>query len=87
MTRMDIHTGDPTKTWNYTTVENWSVNWDTRHVHLSINGRDHALQCYTADCKVIHEFIGGYVFLSLRSPEKSQTLDEEYFQKLTGGRD
>lgn len=41
--------------------------------------------CLSADCKVIHEFIGGYIFLSMRSKEANQTLNEEQFHKLTGG--
>ena len=42
-------------------------------------------QCLTADCKVVHEYIGGYIFLSMRSGDKNQTLNEELFHKLTGG--
>ena len=42
-------------------------------------------QCLTADCKVVHEFIGGYIFLSMRSGDKNQALNEELFHKLTGG--
>lgn len=41
--------------------------------------------CLSADCKVVHEFIGGYIFLSMRSKEVNQQLDEELFHKLTGG--
>lgn len=41
--------------------------------------------CLSADCKVVHEFIGGYIFLSMRSKESNQTLNEEMFHKLTGG--
>ena len=44
-----------------------------------------SFQCLSADCKTVHEFIGGYVFVSMRSLDKSQTLDEQLFQKLTGG--
>lgn len=44
-----------------------------------------AFSCVTTDCKVVHEFIGGYIFMSTRSREKSNTLNEELFQKLTGG--
>lgn len=39
----------------------------------------------SADCKVVHEFIGGYIFLSMRSKDTNQTLDVELFHKLTGG--
>lgn len=42
-------------------------------------------QCFTADCKVVHEYIGGYIFLSMRSPDRSQNLNEELFHRLTGG--
>ncbi len=44
-----------------------------------------AFSCVTADCKIVHEFIGGYIFMSTRSREKSDTLNEELFHKLTGG--
>lgn len=43
--------------------------------------------CLSADCKVIHEFIGGYIFMSIRSKDNNQTLDDELFHKLTGGWD
>ena len=42
-------------------------------------------QCLSADCKVIHEFIGGYVFLSMRSKESNHQLNQELFHKLTWG--
>lgn len=41
--------------------------------------------CLSADCKVVHEFIGGYIFLSMRSKDANQQLNEEMFHKLTGG--
>lgn len=44
-----------------------------------------AFTCVTTDCKVVHEFIGGYIFMSTRSREKSDTLNQELFHKLTGG--
>ncbi|KAK5973242.1 putative mitogen inducible protein product [Trichostrongylus colubriformis] len=39
----------------------------------------------SADCKIVHEFIGGYIFLTMRSKEQNQSLNEELFHKLTGG--
>uniref|UniRef100_A0A673ZN85 FERM domain containing kindlin 1 n=1 Tax=Salmo trutta TaxID=8032 RepID=A0A673ZN85_SALTR len=39
------------------------------------------------DCKVVHEYIGGYIFLSTRSKDQNETLDEELFHKLTGGQE
>ncbi|KAJ7398900.1 Fermitin family 1 [Pitangus sulphuratus] len=43
-----------------------------------------AFTCLSADCKIIHEYIGGYIFLSTRSKDQNETLDEELFHKLTG---
>lgn len=34
---------------------------------------------------MVHEYIGGYIFLSTRSKDQNETLDEELFHKLTGG--
>lgn len=44
-----------------------------------------AFSCVTADCKIVHEYIGGYIFMSTRSRDQSNTLNEELFHKLTGG--
>lgn len=46
-----------------------------------------AFCCVSCDCKVVHEFIGGYIFLSTRSKDQNETLDEELFHKLTGGQE
>ena len=35
--------------------------------------------------QVVHEFIGGYIFLSMRTKDANQTLNDELFHKLTGG--
>lgn len=40
---------------------------------------------YTLCLQVAHEFIGGYIFLSMRSKDQTQTLNEDLFNKLTGG--
>ena len=46
-----------------------------------------AFTCQSCDCRVVHEYIGGYIFLSTRSKDQNETLDEELFRKLTGGQD
>lgn len=46
-----------------------------------------AFTCLSADCKVVHEYIGGYIFLSTRSKDQNETLDEDLFHKLTGGQE
>ena len=52
---------------------------------MSFEDEELVFECLTADCKVVHEFIGGYIFLSMRSGDRNQTLNEELFHKLTGG--
>jgi kindlin 2 len=86
MVRMDLHSGDVLRTWRYQNVKAWSVNWEIKQVQVSFEGEeDIYFQCLTADCKVVHEFIGGYIFLSMRSGDRNQSLNEELFHKLTGG--
>lgn len=83
--KMDINTGDHQKTWRFNTMKAWNVNWEIKHMMVQFEEGNIMFSCQSADCKVIHEFIGGYIFLSTRSKGASQTLDEELFHKLTGG--
>ncbi|XP_076355270.1 unc-112-related protein-like [Tachypleus tridentatus] len=83
--RMDLHTGDHIKTWRFNTMKVWNVNWEVKQVEVQFEEETIAFSCLTADCKVVHEFIGGYIFLSMRSKDQNQTLNEELFHKLTGG--
>uniref|UniRef100_A0A671X083 FERM domain containing kindlin 3b n=1 Tax=Sparus aurata TaxID=8175 RepID=A0A671X083_SPAAU len=84
--RIDLGVGDVVKTWRYNNMKQWNVNWDIRQLAIEFEGNVNiAFSCVTADCKIVHEFIGGYIFMSTRSREKSSTLNEELFHKLTGG--
>ncbi|XP_071400839.1 fermitin family homolog 3-like isoform X3 [Centroberyx affinis] len=84
--RIDLGVGDVVKTWRYNNMRQWNVNWDIRQVAIEFDGNVNiAFSCVTADCKIVHEFIGGYIFMSTRSRDKSDTLNEELFHKLTGG--
>lgn len=83
--RMDLNTGDSLKTWRYNTLKSWHVNWEVKHVILEFEEETLRFACLSSDCKVVHEFIGGYIFLSMRSQDKNQSLNEEQFHKLTGG--
>ncbi|CAL8356706.1 unnamed protein product [Merluccius merluccius] len=84
--RIDLGVGDVVKTWRYNNMRQWNVNWDIRQVAIEFDGNINiGFSCVTADCKIVHEFIGGYIFMSTRSREKSDTLNEELFHKLTGG--
>ena len=67
-------------------LQAWNVNWETGHLMIQLGNRENFIfQCISAECKVFHEFIGGYIFLSMRSKDSSQILNEELFHKLTGG--
>ncbi|KAJ8947275.1 hypothetical protein NQ318_014172 [Aromia moschata] len=83
--KMDVSTGDHQKTWRFNTMKAWNVNWENKHMMVQFEEENIIFSCLSADCKVVHEFIGGYIFLSTRSKDASQTLNEELFHKLTGG--
>uniref|UniRef100_A0A1B6KN05 PH domain-containing protein n=1 Tax=Graphocephala atropunctata TaxID=36148 RepID=A0A1B6KN05_9HEMI len=83
--RMDMSTGDHIKTWTYNTMKAWNVNWEVKHMMVQFEEGNIIFACHSADCKVIHEFIGGYIFLSMRSKEANQSLNQDLFHKLTGG--
>uniref|UniRef100_A0A8C1K6M4 Fermitin family homolog 3-like n=1 Tax=Cyprinus carpio TaxID=7962 RepID=A0A8C1K6M4_CYPCA len=84
--RIDLGIGDVVKTWRYNNMRQWNVNWDIRQVAIEFDGNINiAFTCVNADCKVVHEYIGGYIFMSTRSRQQSDTLNEELFHKLTGG--
>ena len=70
----------------FTRLQAWNVNWETGHMMVQLgNDQSVIFQCVSTECKVIHEFIGGYIFLSMRSKDSSQVLNEDLFHKLTGG--
>jgi len=83
--RMDLNTGYHIQTWTYNTMKAWNVNWEVKHMMVQFEEGNIIFACHSADCKVIHEFIGGYIFLSMRSKEANQSLNQELFHKLTGG--
>uniref|UniRef100_A0A4D5R9Q1 Unc-112-related protein n=1 Tax=Scolopendra viridis TaxID=118503 RepID=A0A4D5R9Q1_SCOVI len=83
--RMDLHSGDHIKTWRYNTMRAWNVNWEVKHVRVEFEEEPVVFSCLSADCKIVHEYIGGYIFLSMRSKDQNQVLNEELFHKLTGG--
>ncbi|TRZ14432.1 hypothetical protein HGM15179_012665 [Zosterops borbonicus] len=86
--RIDMATGDPITTWRFSNMKQWNVNWEIRQVAIEFDQNvSIAFTCLSADCKIIHEYIGGYIFLSTRSKDHSETLDEELFHKLTGGQE
>lgn len=85
--RIDGGNGDHLRVWPYSRMKTWRVNWDSRTVLVQSEDGEISFSCLSADCKIPHEFIGGYVFLSMRSRDSNQTLNEDLFYKLTRGWD
>uniref|UniRef100_G3PFX8 FERM domain containing kindlin 1 n=1 Tax=Gasterosteus aculeatus aculeatus TaxID=481459 RepID=G3PFX8_GASAC len=86
--RIDMSSGMPITTWRFANMKQWNVNWEIRQVTIEFDQNvSMAFCCVSCDCKVVHEFIGGYIFLSTRSKDQNETLDEELFHKLTGGQE
>ncbi|XP_051909054.1 fermitin family homolog 1 [Hippocampus zosterae] len=86
--RLDMSTCLPVTTWRFANMKQWNVNWKIKQVTIEFDENvTIAFCCLSCDCKVVHEFIGGYIFLSTRSKDQNETLDEELFHKLTGGQD
>ncbi|XP_066574938.1 fermitin family homolog 3b [Amia ocellicauda] len=84
--RIDLGVGDVVKTWRYNNMRQWNVNWDIKQVAIEFEGNVNvAFSCVTADCKIVHEYIGGYIFMSTRTKEQGDSLNQELFHKLTGG--
>ncbi|KAM4632890.1 fermitin family homolog 1 isoform 1-T2 [Polymixia lowei] len=86
--RIDMSSGLPVTTWRFANMKQWNVNWEIRQVAIEFDQNvSIAFSCVSCDCKVVHEYIGGYIFLSTRSKDQNETLDEELFHKLTGGQE
>jgi kindlin 2 len=83
--KVNANNGESTKTWRFAQMLKWHVNWEVRRIKIQLDNEDIEFKPLSADCKVVHEFIGGYIYVSMRSKEQNQALDEEKFHKLTGG--
>ncbi|XP_032232648.1 fermitin family homolog 2 [Nematostella vectensis] len=82
--RIDASTREAIKTWRYSVMRAWNVNWETREMIVQCEDEMIAFNCVSADIKAVHEFIGGYIFLSMRK-DVNQPPSDELFYKLTGG--
>ena len=80
----DVNNGSLLKSWRYNTLIDWNVNWEVKKMQINFNEEDIEFECLSADCKAIHEYIGGYIYLSMRNKDNYR-LDEKEFLKLTGG--
>ncbi|XP_065832444.1 unc-112-related protein-like [Oscarella lobularis] len=82
--RMDINTHEHKKTWRYSAMRAWNINWEIKEMRIEHEDNSFSFSCQSADLKVVHEYIGGYIFLSMRESDEDE-LDVEMFLKLTGG--
>jgi hypothetical protein len=80
---IDLHTMEHKKTWRYSAMRSWNVNWESKQLRIDHEEDKLVFQCLSADLKILHEFIGGNIWLSLRSDK--ERLDVAMFVKLTGG--
>ncbi|ELW65062.1 Fermitin family like protein 3 [Tupaia chinensis] len=84
--RIDLTVGDVVKTWRFSNMRQWNVNWDIRQVAIEFDEHINvAFSCVSASCRIVHEYIGGYIFLSTRERARGEELDEDLFLQLTGG--
>jgi len=75
--------GETVKTWRFNTMKSWNVNWEIKQFEIIFDDENLTFTCVNCDAKILHEFIGGYIYLSLRAQEKSEPIDESMFFKLT----
>ena len=80
---IDLHSMEHKKTWRYSAMRSWNVNWESKQLRIDHEEDKLVFQCLSADLKIVHEFIGGNIWLSLRS--EKERLDVAMFVKLTGG--
>ena len=71
------------KVWRYSAMRSWNVNWESKQMRVDHEQDKIAFQCLSADLKIVHEFIGANIWLSLRKDD--EPLDVSMFVKLTGG--
>ena len=80
---MDVNTMEQKKNWRYSAMKSWNVNWESKQLRVDHEEEKLLFQCLSADLKIVHEFIGGNIWLSLRNDK--DPLDLSMFVKLTGG--
>lgn len=69
--------------WRYSAMRSWNVNWESKQMRIDHEQDKISFTCTSADLKIVHEFIGGNIWLSLR--KAGEELDVGMLVKLTGG--
>lgn len=80
---IDLATKEHKKTWRYSAMKSWNVNWESKQLRIDHEEEKLLFSCLSADLKIVHEFIGANIWLSLRND--TEPLDITMFVKLTGG--
>jgi hypothetical protein len=76
--------GTLVKKWFMNNMQTWVINWESKQFELTFDNEKVYFLCLNnLNPKVLHEMIGGYIFMSLRTQD---TIDNEMFFKLTDKR-
>ena len=82
---VNVNDGSLATKWSYSIMKTWSVNWETGEFDIQFDKEVLKLTCLNSKVnpKILHEFIGGYIFMSLRNGTR---LDTQMFYNLTDKR-
>ncbi len=76
--------GEKIKSWRFDIMKSWNVNWEIKQFEITFEDEILVFLCLNCDPKILHEFIGCYIYLSLRAKDKTDAnLSEDMFFKLT----
>lgn len=70
------------KKWPLSTLKQWSINWSNKTQVLKFNDEVIQISLPENDISILHEYIGGHVFLHLRK-NSADILDTAMWSKLT----
>ncbi len=78
--------GETLKSWMLSSMKSWNVNWDVKQFEIIFDQETLMFVCIGFDAKILHEFIGGYIYLSLRSENPNKNVsnyNDDMFLRLT----
>eukprot|EP00117_Sycon_ciliatum_P046740 scpid12531/ scgid33449/ Fermitin family homolog 1; Kindlin-1; Unc-112-related protein 1 len=84
LVRLDPQTHAHLQTWRYSTMRTWDINWEIKEMRVDHEDGTFSFTCSSSHLKILHEFIGGYIFMSMRK-DVHEAVNAESFLKLTGG--
>jgi kindlin 2 len=79
--------GETLKSWQFSSMKSWNVNWDVKQFEIIFDEDTLTFVCIGFDAKILHEFIGGYIYVSLRSENcntsSNSSFNDDMFFRLT----